>query len=49
MKLQHAGQTVQVLGSAAPLGRALLGKVPGDQISVPLAGAAQDFEVLSVE
>ncbi len=49
MKLQQAEQTIQVLGSAAPLGRALLGKGPGDEISLPMAGGAQSFEVLSVE
>lgn len=47
MKLQHAGLSIQVLGSAAPLGRALLGKGPGDEVHLP--GGAQCFEVLTVE
>ncbi len=49
MKLQQTGHSIQVLGSTAPLGRALLGKGPGDEISLPMAGGAQSFEVLSVE
>lgn len=46
MKLQHASQSVQVLGNAAPLGRLLLGKRPGDEINLPMGNRLQVFEVL---
>lgn len=49
MKLHHQGLEIQVLGSAAPLGRALLGKGPGDEVRLPLGDRQQLFEVLSVE
>lgn len=45
MKLQQAGHTIQVLGSASPLGRALLGKAVGDEVRF----GEQCFEVLAVE
>ncbi|VXC09462.1 conserved hypothetical protein [Pseudomonas sp. 8Z] len=48
MKLHIGEQTVQVIGSAAPLGRLLLGKQPGDEISLHLAGRQQHFEVVEV-
>lgn len=47
MKLQHAGRTIQVLGNAAPLGRLLLGKRPGDEIKLPMGN--QVFEVQRAE
>lgn len=47
MKLQLAGQTIQVLGHTAPLGRLLLGKKPGDEISLPVGSRQQVFEVLT--
>lgn len=46
MKLQHASQSVQVLGNAAPLGRLLLGRRPGDEINLPMGNRLQVFEVL---
>jgi transcription elongation GreA/GreB family factor len=49
MKLQQQGLQIQVLGSAAPLGRALLGKGPGDEVRLAAAGGVQSFEVLAVE
>ena len=49
MKLQHAGQSIQVLGNAAPLGRLLLGKHPGDEINLPMGQWLQAFEVLTVD
>ncbi|WP_296270031.1 transcription elongation factor GreAB [Pseudomonas sp. UBA6323] len=49
MKLQHAGQSIQVLGNAAPLGRLLLGKHPGDEITLPMGQRLQTFEVVMVE
>jgi transcription elongation GreA/GreB family factor len=47
MKLQHAGEQVQVLGSTAPLGLALLGKRPGDEVSLQVGAAGSSLEVLS--
>ncbi|MBH3340658.1 transcription elongation factor GreAB [Pseudomonas mendocina] len=49
MKLQHAGQSIQVLGNAAPLGRLLLGKHPGDEITLPMGQRLRTFEVVMVE
>ena len=48
MKLQTGDHLIQVIGSAAPLGRLLLGKQPGDEISLNLAGRQQHFEVVEV-
>lgn len=47
MKLQHAGEVVQVLGSTAPLGHALLGKRPGDEVNLRVGDSASSLEVLS--
>ena len=47
MKLQLADQTIQVLGHTAPLGKLLLGKKPGDEISLPVGSRQQVFEVLT--
>lgn len=49
MKLQLADQTIQVLGNTAPLGRLLLGKKPGDKVSLPIGSRHQVFEVLAAE
>lgn len=49
MKLQHAGQNIQVLSNAAPLGRLLLGKHPGEEITLPMGQRLQAFEVLTVD
>jgi len=49
MKLQQAGHSVQVLGPQAPLGRALLGKQVGEEITLQLASGVQLLEVLSVD
>jgi transcription elongation GreA/GreB family factor len=48
MKLQHGGQAIQVLGNTARLGRLLLGKRPGDEITLPVGQRLQVFEVLAV-
>lgn len=47
MKLQLADQSIQVLGNTAPLGKLLLGKKPGDEISLPVGSRQQVFEVLA--
>ncbi|KRW61593.1 GreA/GreB family elongation factor [Pseudomonas sp. TTU2014-080ASC] len=49
MSLQHDGASIQVIGPQAPLGKALLGKAPGDEVDLRLASGVQEFEVLSVE
>jgi transcription elongation GreA/GreB family factor len=43
------GQFVQVISGAAPLGRALLGKHEGDELSIQVAASRQQFEVLRVD
>ena len=48
MKLVSAGQFVQVISREAPLGRAMLGKCEGDQVSLQTASIRQQFEVLRV-
>ena len=41
-------QLVQVISSEAPLGRAMLGKCEGDEVSIQVASIRQQFEVLRV-
>jgi transcription elongation GreA/GreB family factor len=48
MKLVSGAQLVQVISSEAPLGRAMLGKCEGDEVSIQVALARQQFEVLWV-
>ncbi len=48
MKLVSGTQFVQVISSEAPLGRALLGKCEGDEVSIQGAPIRQQFEVLQV-
>ena len=48
MKLVSGSEFVQVISSEAPLGRALLGKCEGDQVSIQVAPTGQQFEVLRV-
>jgi transcription elongation GreA/GreB family factor len=49
MKLASGAQFVQVISSEAPLGRAMLGKCEGDQVSIQIAPTRQLFEVLRVD
>ena len=49
MKLVSGGQLVQVISSEAPLGRAMLGKCEGDEVSIRVAPIRQQFEVLRVQ
>ena len=49
MKLACGDQLVQVISPEAPLGRALLGKCQGDEVSLPGASKGQQFEVLQVD
>ena len=48
MKLVSGAQLVQVISSEAPLGKALLGKFEGDEVSIQIAPIRQQFEVLRV-
>jgi transcription elongation GreA/GreB family factor len=48
MKLVSDAQLVQVISSEAPLGRAMLGKCEGDEVSIQIAQIRQQFEVLRV-
>lgn len=49
MKLVSGAQLVQVISSEAPLGRAMLGKCEGDEVSIQVAATRQQFEVLRVD
>ena len=48
MKLVSGTVLVQVISSEAPLGRAMLGKCEGDEVSIQVAPIRQQFEVLRV-
>jgi transcription elongation GreA/GreB family factor len=48
MKLVSGAQLVQVISSDAPLGRALLGKCEGGEVSIQVAAIGRQFEVLRV-
>ena len=48
MKLLRGAQTVQVISTGAPLGRALMGKCEGDEVSIQVASIRQRLEVLRV-
>jgi len=49
MKLLSGVQLVQVISSDTPLGRAMLGKCEGDEVSMQVASTRQQFEVLWVQ
>lgn len=49
MKLLHDGQTIQVISHEAPLGKAMLGKTIGDEVSLRIANGTQHFEILWVQ
>ncbi len=48
MKLVCGAQLVQVVSMQAPLGRAMLGKYEGDEVSIQVASTQQQFEILWV-
>jgi transcription elongation GreA/GreB family factor len=48
MKLAGGAQPVQVISSEAPLGRAMLGKCEGDEVSMQAAPIRRQFQVLRV-
>ncbi|HEX5311836.1 GreA/GreB family elongation factor [Aquabacterium sp.] len=48
MKLIRGDQHVQVISSESPLGRAMLGKCEGDEVSIQGSPIRQPFEVLRV-
>lgn len=49
MKLASGDQRVQVMSSESPLGKAMLGKCEGDEVSIQVAQIRQQFEVLWVQ
>ncbi len=49
MQLVSGAQPVQVISSASPLGRAMLGKCVGDEVALQVALTRQQFEVLRVD
>ncbi|MDP2093438.1 MAG: GreA/GreB family elongation factor, partial [Hydrogenophaga sp.] len=49
MQLVRGAQSGQVISSEAPLGRAMLGKCEGDEVSMQVASIRQQFEVLRVD
>lgn len=48
MTLISGVQLIQVISSDAPLGRAMLGKCEGDEVSIQVAAIGHQFEVLRV-
>lgn len=48
MKLVSEAQPVQVISSEAPLGKAMLSRREGDEVSIQIAASRQQFEVLRV-
>lgn len=48
MQLVIGSELVQVISSEAPLGRAMLGKCEGDEVSIQIARIRQQFEVRRV-
>jgi transcription elongation GreA/GreB family factor len=46
MKLVSGAQLVQVISIEAPLGKAMLGKCEGDEVSIHAAPIRQQYEVL---
>jgi transcription elongation GreA/GreB family factor len=48
MKLVSEAQLVQVISSEAPLGRAMLGRCEGDEVSIQVMATRRQFEVLWV-
>jgi transcription elongation GreA/GreB family factor len=48
MTLVSGTLRVQVISCEAPLGRAMLGKREGDEVSMQIASARHQFEVLQV-
>jgi len=49
MQLACGAELVQVISRDAPLGRAMLGKCEGDEVSMEGAAVGQQFEVLRVQ
>lgn len=48
-RLELAGSAVQLVSTASPLGRALLGRVAGDELELRIGGQARDVEIEAVE
>lgn len=48
MKLTFGGKNIMVITPSAPLGRALLGCVAGDEVAVNVAGTIRHYEIMAV-
>ena len=46
LKVQHEGREILVITSRAPLGNALLHRVPGDELEIGQGNARQRYEIL---
>ncbi|WP_207885012.1 transcription elongation factor GreAB [Pseudomonas sp. 30_B] len=46
LKVQHEGREILVITSRAPLGSALLHRVPGDELEIGQGNARQRYEIL---
>jgi transcription elongation GreA/GreB family factor len=49
LTLSHQGRTINVITTQSPLGDALLGSQPGDEIEVEAKGRVLEYEVLSIK
>jgi len=49
LKLSMSGGPISVVTPQSPLGKALLGKTPGDSFELVVAGRASEVEIVSVE
>jgi transcription elongation GreA/GreB family factor len=49
MRLVSGAELVQVISSEAPLGKAMLGKCEGDDVTIRMAANRQRFEMLRVD
>ena len=48
MKLEHAGNTITVITSKSPLGKALIGKQQGESFELNIAGKERCYEIGNV-
>lgn len=49
MVVEVAGHKISVLGHESPVGRALMGKAPGDSAEVTVPGGKKEYEIVSLE
>jgi len=48
LKIDYQHQTITIITPKSPLGKALLGKIIGDDLSIKIMGKEKYFEVLSL-